>query len=571
MSPLNPYDQHDEPDLWNLGVRGRKTGIQLPSITDRDQYDMEPLGAYFSSPDRVVLATSRNGDHGSNQGYGSGRAEAGEEMDNEPGLLLFRELGASMVDFDEPSPLQLQPILPVQIDSTIAYPLSTPERNDAQNDPGRYDTEPYANAEAFSPEISGNEDSEDIECQDSQHEDTSADTLRHLKKVSTSHSRTSSQQSEDAESERPTSPRTIQNHDEDTTATLLQQASREIAPPQRRGRPDNTAPSQSKGPEADLNSQKRQLETLSSARPEISSDEFRPEEADCARGRKRPRKTATPVPNGSAQANPVLAQGPQPKGRPAGRPKKGIKFGGKCTRQRKVKTVVRPEGHTYTTRSGRVCNTPVHDWRGDTVAKEYESVPDATGRGQIVLPTITKVVRVSAEGASPTGEQRGGNSRKSARKRSQSITNTEREPWEELGTVSANCKVWQADREAADSEANGAVYTNRLVAFTSEAILNMYTAKRNFHFGRIDTLTPMSFGMLHLPSGKRKEAKNTRESELVFFLHSGKVCVELEQQPFRISEGSSWNVPRGNLYSIINDYSKDARGSFKCRVAAARR
>ncbi|RSL42722.1 hypothetical protein CEP54_015378 [Fusarium duplospermum] len=572
MSPLNnPYDQYTEPVLWKLGVQGRKTGIQPPSINERDQYNMEPLGAFFSSPDRAALAASRNGDPESNQDDGNGRAEAdyaGKEIGNEPDPFLFREPSAHM-DFAEPSPLQLQPILPAQIQSAIAYPSSPPERNDAaQNDPGGYDTEGYANAEAFSPELSGNEDSEEgIECQDSQHGHTSADTLQHLKEAPTNHSQTSSQQSKDVEPGRPTSPCTIQNYDEDTTGTLLQQTSRGIAPPQRRGRPNNTTPGQSKGPEADFNSQKRRFETLSSASPDLSSDESRLEEADYARERKKPRKTATRVPNTphSAQANPALAQGPQPKERPVGRPKKRIKFSGKCTRQRKVKTVVRPGGHTYTTRSGRVCNTPVHDWRGDTVAREYESVPDATGRGQIVLPTITKVIRAPTEGDSSTGGQRGGNHRKSARKKSQSITNTKREPWEEIGIISVNCKVWQADREADNSDVNGSVYTNRRqVAFTSEAILSTHPAKRNFQFGRIDTPTPMSFGILHLPSGQRKEAKNTRGSEQVFFLHSGKVCVELEQQSFRISKGSSWIVPRGNEYSIINDYDKDAHMFFCC-------
>lgn len=44
---------------------------------------MEPLGAFFSSPDQATLAASRNGDPESNQDDGNGRAEAdyaGEEM-----------------------------------------------------------------------------------------------------------------------------------------------------------------------------------------------------------------------------------------------------------------------------------------------------------------------------------------------------------------------------------------------------------------------------------------------------------------------------------------------------------
>ncbi|KAF4467281.1 hypothetical protein FALBO_5845 [Fusarium albosuccineum] len=575
MSPLdNAYNLHVEPNSWYLGVRGRKTGIQLPSIRERDEYGMEPLGTFFSSPDRAISAATRNGDPESSQDDGNERARAGcvrEEIGNESDPLLFREPGAPMVHFAEPSPLQLQPILPAQMELAVVCLSSTPERHGAiENSLERYDTEPFANVKGFFQEMSGNEDAEeDIgECQDSQHGDTGADALQHLEEASPDHSRTSSQQPEDAEPERPTSSPTIQNHDEGTTETLLQQAHRGSAPPRRRGRPKNTAPSQSKGPEAGTNPPKRQFQTLSSASPELSGDECRSEEAGCARERKRPCEMATRIPNTPhlAQTAPALAQGPRTGGRPRGRPKKGFRFGGKCTRQRKAKTVVRPEGHTYTTRSGRVCNTPIHDWRGDIVVKEYESVPDATGRGQIVLPTITEVVRAPAEGASSTKGQRGGHRRKPTAKRPRSMANTERELWEERGTFSASCKVWQADSESDGPGAGGSMYANQQVAFTSEEILNRFPARPNFHFGRIDTATSMSFGMLHLPCGQTKEAKNTRGSEQAFFLHSGKVCVELEQQSFRISQGSTWVVPRvtvtGNQYSIINDYRKDARIFF---------
>ncbi|KAF4462668.1 hypothetical protein FALBO_10528 [Fusarium albosuccineum] len=488
-------------------------------MMERDQYDMEPLGAFFSSPGRDVSEGSRNGNPEDDGNEQAGAEIADEEILSVP--LLLREDNASMVHLVEHSPLQLQPILPALMESAMVYLSCMPAQNGAaQIGPRGYDTEPCANIGRFPPEMSGNEvvEEDDNEWQVSQHGDTNADALQHLEEAFPVESRNPCQQPEDVESEWLTSPCTIRNNDEGTTETLLQQASTGNTPRRKRGRPQGAAPGQSKGLGAGSNSHQQQFQVLSSASPELSGDVLESEEAECARERKRPRKTAAQTAKMpySTQTEAGSAQEPRPKGQPLGRPRRRTKRSSRCVGRRKAKTVMRPEGHAYTTRSGRVSHTPIHDWRGDE---------------------------------------------------------------EELGTISVNCKVWQTDRETDQPGVGGSLYVNRQVAFTSEEILNRYPAKPNFHFGKINTATSMSFGILHLPSGQTKEARNTRGAEQACFLHSGKVSVELEQQPFRISEGSSWIVPRGmfapilssagtvmlsnrgdtgNYYSITNDYHDDA-------------
>jgi len=65
-------------------------------------------------------------------------------------------------------------------------------------------------------------------------------------------------------------------------------------------------------------------------------------------------------------------------------------------------------------------------------------------------------------------------------------------------------------------------------------------------------------GVVELPPGGFKRAKNSRKMQMVFFVHEGKVLVEvgatgLEVNEFALSKGGCWVVPRGNNYAITNE------------------
>jgi centromere protein C len=84
--------------------------------------------------------------------------------------------------------------------------------------------------------------------------------------------------------------------------------------------------------------------------------------------------------------------------------------------------------------------------------------------------------------------------------------------------------------------------------------------------------------MVDLPAGAVKKPKNSRKMQMVFFVFSGRVQVNVNDNEFRIGKGGMWQVPRGmfvcsqtagrvltfagNFYSIVNDYDKPARIFF---------
>lgn len=60
-------------------------------------------------------------------------------------------------------------------------------------------------------------------------------------------------------------------------------------------------------------------------------------------------------------------------------------------------------------------------------------------------------------------------------------------------------------------------------------------------------------GVVELPPRGFKRAKNSRKMQMVFFVHEGKVLVEvgatgLEVNEFALSKGGCWVVPRGKLF-----------------------
>ena len=51
--------------------------------------------------------------------------------------------------------------------------------------------------------------------------------------------------------------------------------------------------------------------------------------------------------------------------------------------------------------------------------------------------------------------------------------------------------------------------------------------------------------MVDLPPGGVKKMKNSRKMQMVFFVYSGRVKVEVAGHQFGIGKGGMWQVPRG--------------------------
>lgn len=60
-------------------------------------------------------------------------------------------------------------------------------------------------------------------------------------------------------------------------------------------------------------------------------------------------------------------------------------------------------------------------------------------------------------------------------------------------------------------------------------------------------------GLVEVPPEGHKRMKNSRRMQMVFFVHEGKVTVEVGDVRFGMSKGGVWQVPRGmfSCFSLV--------------------
>ncbi|KAG5930487.1 hypothetical protein E4U42_001059 [Claviceps africana] len=145
------------------------------------------------------------------------------------------------------------------------------------------------------------------------------------------------------------------------------------------------------------------------------------------------------------------------------------------------------------------------------------------------------------------------------------------ENWErDEGKFMGDIVLWEPEHEffppGDDEEVR--VMQDRL-AIAADAIEVKDIPDASFRFAKTLTVPFMGAGVVDLPPHTMKRPKNSRRMHMVFFLHYGKVQVIINEAQFRISAGGTWFVPRGNYYSITNDYDFPARIFFAqaCEVA----
>ncbi|KYK61278.1 hypothetical protein DCS_02420 [Drechmeria coniospora] len=240
---------------------------------------------------------------------------------------------------------------------------------------------------------------------------------------------------------------------------------------------------------------------------------------------------------------------------------------------------VRGGGETMTqTRSGRHSFKPVEYWRGEQIIREEEEQADMFYKDDFVLPTIKEVVRVERELPPPPKRATRGKGRppSKAKQRQNTIVedDEELEEWEyNPGTVTGEIVLWEPEHEQeppADDEPVQ-VMDDR-IAISADAIQTSDIKDATFRFAKTLTMPFMGAGVVDLPPGAEKRPKNSRKMHMVFFVHYGKVLVTINEAQFRISAGGTWFVPRGNFYSITNDYDNPSRIFFAqaCEIMAPR-
>ncbi|PKS06784.1 hypothetical protein jhhlp_006858 [Lomentospora prolificans] len=302
-------------------------------------------------------------------------------------------------------------------------------------------------------------------------------------------------------------------------------------------------------------------------------------------------KPAPKAPSKAVTAKPAaFAGGPKRRGRPPKTLKSieedqdtsimEVQRGPPLPKARGLVSIRRDTNAILQTRSGRHSYRPLEFWKGERVEYDQEEIQDVTYRDgrRLVMPSVKEVVRVEEQeeekrrrGPRPRG-RKPGSRRRGASVAEEDDEQEEPEEWErEPGVISGDVVLWEPQHELypPGNDAHVEVVEDQL-AVSSNAILTRDIHDATFRFAKTLNLSFMGSGIVDLPAGAEKKPKNSRKMQMVFFVFYGKVLVTVNETEFRISAGGQWFVPRGNYYSIKNDYDRPARIFFAqaCEVFA---
>jgi hypothetical protein len=97
---------------------------------------------------------------------------------------------------------------------------------------------------------------------------------------------------------------------------------------------------------------------------------------------------------------------------------------------------------------------------------------------------------------------------------------------------------------------SSAIHTNEIldIAFAATAIKTQDVHGSSFRYAKVMTLPFFGSGMVEIPPDGYKRMKNSRKMQMVFFVHEGKVTVDIEDVQFGMTKGGVWQVPRGESF-----------------------
>jgi centromere protein C len=204
------------------------------------------------------------------------------------------------------------------------------------------------------------------------------------------------------------------------------------------------------------------------------------------------------------------------------------------------------------TRYGRNSVKPVAWWKNERIEYSEDEADDGTGK--FLLSRIKEVVRKDeVEDARPKRTyyrpSKKGKKRPAAEAEDDD-DDDEVEPWE-----SNPGRIYGAIREWDPLDEVGAEVPEQEqeVAWSSAAIITKDVAGATFKFAKCLSIPFFGAGMMDVPVGGRKKPKNSRKMQMVFFVYTGRVQVTVNSgEPFRISKGGMWQVPRGKSSECIH-------------------
>jgi centromere protein C len=196
------------------------------------------------------------------------------------------------------------------------------------------------------------------------------------------------------------------------------------------------------------------------------------------------------------------------------------------------------------TRSGRNSIKPVAYWKNERI--EYADEENEDQFGKFLLPRIKEVVRAD-EVEEPKRQKSKSKPTKSKKRRQGAESDEEEdeaEPWEtEPGHIYGEIRNWDPE----DQLGSMTEEREEELAISSAAIITREIPGASFKFAKTLTHPFFGSGMVDLPAGAVKKPKNSRKMQMVFFVFSGRVQVNVNDNVFRIGKGGMWQVPRGML------------------------
>lgn len=250
-------------------------------------------------------------------------------------------------------------------------------------------------------------------------------------------------------------------------------------------------------------------------------------------------------------------------------------------RMRRQDTPMEDDG-ILKTRSGRISYKPLQAWKGEYAVFKPEEINGG------VVDSITRFVRM--EDVTPQKRKLNYNPEKTSqqprrKKRklavrtdgandSDEVEEVDLEPWEtEEGVISGNVRMWDPELETGIDERRNQglrqTFTHKTaaslttiteIAFASLKIEPRENGEGSFRFAKTLTMPFFGSGVVELPPGGFKRSKNSRRMQMMFFVHLGKVSVEVAGTKFGISKGGVWQVPRGELH---DDFSSSGHCSLR--------
>lgn len=203
------------------------------------------------------------------------------------------------------------------------------------------------------------------------------------------------------------------------------------------------------------------------------------------------------------------------------------------------------------TRSGRQSIKPLEYWLGE----RGEHTPDGTLVGIVRAESVEIAPRpyTRRESAAPRRSRAPSMARGGLGSEDTTLgvireegyggkEEVELEEWEaEGGVIRGFVRTWDAMLNTADETD----MREQDLAFSSNSIETRDVVGSDFKYAKFLSLPFFGCGMVDIPPGGFKRAKNSRKMQMVFFVHKGKVLVRVGEAEFSISKGGVWHVPRG--------------------------